>query len=818
MSLRVGFVRSRTTRPRRRVLPGLLAGALTVGLAVAGDLASPTAVSAEADVNLVPIVPARLVDTRVAPNLSTIDGEYLGDGPVGTEQFIAVDVAGRGGVDANAEAVMLNVTAVGPIAAGYLTLWPCDAPQRPVASNVNYFAGDVAPNSVLAKLSADGRVCVFSKAASDVVVDVTGYVPAGGAPVTVVPARLLETRGGPGHVTVDSDYQDVGRVAAGTEVAFKATGRAGVPGNTEAVYLNVTAILPDGAGFLTVYPCGTERPGTSNVNYGPGQITPNAVLATVGANGMVCIYSKAAVDVIADVNGYLPPGGNRVAIQPARCADTRPEGETFDGLFEGDGKIAPLGTYAVTIAGRCGIPAGAAAAYLNVTAFDPDDFGYLTVWPCDEQRPTTSNVNYSPGQTRPNAVLSKISLDAGGQICIFSRASSHVIVDVNGYVPTPGLYGIEQVASGWNHTCVLLGDGSVRCTGLNGYLGDGTKGEDYPLPGGTFNPTLVTGLGSVEFIEAGEEQTCAVHTDRTARCWGRNNNGQLGDGTDLGDNGDSFRRRLSPVAVQGLTGIVDLSIWENHACAIVDSGTDGHGDEVWCWGDNGSGQLGNPGSDSFVPVQVPGLPGGRVPVQIEAGNNFSCVRLDDGTVWCWGHGGAIGRTHNQGSGAQAAMAVTGLTDVVDLSAGRNHTCVARGDGTVQCWGLNEDGALGPRNGAIDDRLPAQVQGVTGAVDVEAGYGSSCSRRADGTASCWGDNEYGQLGDGSPATSELTPVPVQAGAGRTIAALSNNGAHSCALRDDASVVCWGYYLHGNLGVAIPGHTATPVLFGSGDLRP
>ena len=805
----------------RRRRPGWgTAGALTVlwslSLALVGELGGSRMVSADADVNLVPIVPARLADTRTEPGLTTIDGQSLGTGPIASQGSIEIQVAGRGGVDPRAESVMLNVTAVNPVGQGYLTVWPCDE-VRPFASHVNYSAGEVAPNAVLAKLAADGSVCVFAKTGTDVIVDVTGYVPEGGAPVSVLPARLAETRTGPNDVTVDGLYEGLGRRAAGGEIQFKVTGRGGVPAGAEAVYLNVTAIRPDGSGFLTVYPCGSARPGTSNVNYTSGDISPNAVLATVGVDGMVCIFTKSAADIIADVNGYLPSGGNRIAINPARCADTRPDGVTFDGLFRGDGKIAAGGVYAIRIAGRCNIPPGASAAYFNVTAVDPDDRGFLTVWPCDAERPTTSNVNYLAGQTQPNAVLSKISLDDDGQVCVFSKASTHVVVDVNGYVPAPGLYGIAQVAAGGRHTCVLMGDDTVRCAGQEGYLGDGTKGEDYPLVGGTYQPLLVPGLGPVEFVEAGYSQTCAVlRSDGSARCWGQNNYGQLGDGTTVGTGGDSFDRRLSPVDVQGLDGIVDLSMWENHTCALVDDDGDGTGDSVSCWGFNNRGQLGsNPGTDSAVPVAVPGLPNDRTPVDVEVGSSHTCLLFDDGTVSCWGLGGRVGRT--LGSSSEPPTLVPGIEDAVALSVGRNHTCVIREGGTPSCWGLDNAEALGPR-AAVDDRLPSDVIGVTGAVEIEAGYETTCVRAADGTARCWGANTYGQLGDGSPAAEEPAPVTMQPGSGRTIAAVSSNGLFSCALQDDASVVCWGYYNDGNLGVAIPNHTATPVLYGSGDLRP
>ena len=788
---------------------GIFVGLFVPVALVGGTMSSP--VSAAADVNMVPLVPARLLESRVGSGLTTIDGQDQGVGRINARATYTLDVAGRGGVAADAEAVMLNVTAVSPDGPGYLTVFPC-TPERPTASHVNYVAGSVAPNSVLAKVSPSGTVCIFSLAATDVIVDVTGYVPPAGAPVSVDPARLVETRSSaPVHVTVDGKFEGIGRMKAGETIMFKATGRAGVPSAAEAVYLNVTAIFPDGFGFLTVYPCGSARPGTSNVNYGPNEVSPNAVLATVGDGGMVCIYSKAGADIIADVNAYLPLGGNRVSIQPARCADTRqPDGKTFDGLFEGDGPIAAEGTYQITVGGRCNISPDASAAYLNVTAVAPEAAGFLTVWPCDEPRPLTSNVNYGPGEVRPNAVLSKISLDNNGQVCVFSKARSDVIVDANGYVPAPGLFGIIEVASGNRATCVLMGDGTVRCAGQGGYLGDGTLDESY-------DPLIVPGLNDVESIEAGEAGHCAVLADSTAMCWGLNKQGQLGIGSTEGTAGDAFQRQFSPVAVKNLSGIVDISIYSEHACAITDDDDDGDGDSVWCWGKNNYLQLGDGTNETrTVPTKVVGLPPGMVPADVEAGGSHTCLRFEDGSVSCWGHGGRVGRNVG-GSGGQPPTQIPSLSGVADLSAGRNHTCAILADSSVTCWGLNNaDVVLGDRDNVLEPLLPDKVKGISGAVEVVAGYEATCVRLGDGTASCWGYNQFGQLGDGSPAAEgELKPVQMLTEHDGDIVGVSNNGWWSCALLDDSSVVCWGYNNRGNLGARLTDHSATPVVFGSGD---
>jgi subtilisin family serine protease len=412
-------------------MKAVLAVAIVVAGAVTGqEIRVPTVVEAASNpVGLVPIVPARLLETR--PGLTTVDDEFAGAGPAGAGTTIELTVAGRAGIPSDATAAILNVTAVRPTDHGFLTVYPCDQP-RPTASNVNYVPGDVTPNSVLAKLDASGRACIFTLATTHVLADATGYVPAGGSPTPIVPARLLETR--PGLTTVDDEFAGAGPAGAGTTIELTVAGRAGIPSDATAAILNVTAVRPTDHGFLTVYPCDQPRPTASNVNYVPGDITPNSVLAKLDASGRACIFTLATTHVLADATGYVPAGGSPTPIVPARLLETRPGLTTVDDEFAGAGPAGAGTTIELTVAGRAGIPSDATAAILNVTAVRPTDHGFLTVYPCDQPRPTASNVNYVPGDVTPNSVLAK--LDASGRACIFTLATTHVLADATGYVPS----------------------------------------------------------------------------------------------------------------------------------------------------------------------------------------------------------------------------------------------------------------------------------------------------------------------------------------------------------------------------------------------
>jgi outer membrane protein assembly factor BamB len=418
----------------RRLWRSLMVMTLLLVAVAVGRAGSESAAGSSAPVS---VVPARLLETRVGPTERTVDRLFEGIGRRAAGSVVELVVAGRGGVAKSADAVLLNVTAVSPARAGFLTVWPCGAP-KPLASNVNFVAGAVVPNAVLAKVGAGGKVCIFSSAETDIVADVNGYVPSGGSPSSVVPARLLETRVGPTERTVDRLFEGIGRRAAGSVVELVVAGRGGVAKSADAVLLNVTAVSPARAGFLTVWPCGAPKPLASNVNFVAGAVVANAVLAKVGAGGKVCIFSSAETDIVADVNGYVPSGGSPSSVVPARLLETRvgPTERTVDRLFEGIGRRAAGSVVELVVAGRGGVAKSADAVLLNVTAVSPARAGFLTVWPCGAPKPLASNVNFVAGAVVANAVLAKVG--AGGKVCIFSSAETDIVADVNGYVARTG--------------------------------------------------------------------------------------------------------------------------------------------------------------------------------------------------------------------------------------------------------------------------------------------------------------------------------------------------------------------------------------------
>ena len=248
--------------------------------------------TASSTLRLQALTPARLLDTRDGT------GDVLG--AVGSGATIDVTVSGRGGVPANAKAVVLNVLATQPSAGSYLTVWPA-GDTRPLASSLNMVAGQTVPNMVLARLGAGGRVSVFNNnGASHVVVDVLGAFAdnAPGRFVALQPGRVLDTRDGTG-----APAAPVGQ----TPLVLQLTGVRGVPNSgVSAVLLNVTIVQPTASTYLTVYPSGSDRPLASNLNAVAGQIVPNMVLGRLGPDGSVAFYNNGGLThLVADVIGYF---------------------------------------------------------------------------------------------------------------------------------------------------------------------------------------------------------------------------------------------------------------------------------------------------------------------------------------------------------------------------------------------------------------------------------------------------------------------------------------------------------------------------------
>ncbi|MFI9330582.1 PKD domain-containing protein [Kitasatospora sp. NPDC052868] len=352
------------------------------------------------------IAPTRILDTR------TVGSRYprLGGGDT-MELYVrgrtwgATDVVPPG-----ATAVVLNLTATQGTATSHLDVYPAGG-ERPITSNVNFTANQDVSNLVTVPIGPDGKVVIRNNAGQvHTIADVLGYYKADapGGFTSLAPARLLDTRsaGGP-----------IGETATRR---LKVAGSGGVPANATSVVLNVTATESTATSFFTVFPAGTQRPSAgSNLNTVPNRNIPNQVIVPLGADGSIDIYNhNGSSHAIVDVFGYFSPDGQGLftPVTPARLLDSRND--------------LPLGGGSVRTVG--GVPAGATAAAVNLTATQTTEATHLTAWATGSAKPGTSNLNATAGLDVPNHTT--IPVDAAGRFDIANNSgSTHVIADLFGY-------------------------------------------------------------------------------------------------------------------------------------------------------------------------------------------------------------------------------------------------------------------------------------------------------------------------------------------------------------------------------------------------
>ena len=249
--------------------------------------------------------------------------------------------------------------------------------------------------------------------------------------IPVQPARLVDTRIAPPNQTVDGLFQGIGTRRSGSTVQLQVTGRGGVPFEATAVAVNVAVANPAGPGFVTVYPCGRPRPNAAVLNHDPGELASAFTVVSLGVGGSICVFNQTSTEVVVDVVGYHSTSSRYRPIAPGRLLETRPVLTTIDGQQQGIGRRPAGSVTAVTVAGRTGIPVGAEGAMLTVTATQAGSAGFVTVFPCNQPRPTASTLNVGRGGTQSNT--SWVELDAQGRACLFNLAATELVVDVAGW-------------------------------------------------------------------------------------------------------------------------------------------------------------------------------------------------------------------------------------------------------------------------------------------------------------------------------------------------------------------------------------------------
>jgi alpha-tubulin suppressor-like RCC1 family protein len=343
---------------------------------------------------------------------------------------------------------------------------------------------------------------------------------------------------------------------------------------------------------------------------------------------------------------------------------------------------------------------------------------------------------------------------------------------------------VVSVAAGDGHVLALLEDGRVLAWGSDnlGELGDGGELVDDPLaePAVSSAPVevdlgLVPDGVVVTAIAAGGEHSLALLSDGTVIAWGADESGQLG-------NDEALESQPAPVRVAELEGVQAIAASSGHSLALLEDGS------VRAWGGNFWGQLGNGGdTDEPTPVRVEGIDDA---VAIAAGVFHSLALLGDGTVRSWGGNtsgqlgiGTIaaqepGEELGPGESARSPVEVPGLANVQQIAAGQEHSLALLEDGTVRAWGWDELGQLGDSEDLVDQPAPVPVEGLFDVSSIAAGYRHSLAVLRDGSVRSWGQNDFGELGNGN---RELRATPVRVEGLREVDSLAAGQSFSLALR-------------------------------------
>jgi alpha-tubulin suppressor-like RCC1 family protein len=342
---------------------------------------------------------------------------------------------------------------------------------------------------------------------------------------------------------------------------------------------------------------------------------------------------------------------------------------------------------------------------------------------------------------------------------------------------------VTQLALGKYHSCIKRLNNQVRCwgddsSGQTGTGGRASTANDAGLKVVT-TATMLDNANAVA-LASGAQHSCFVQPDGSVSCFGANVSGQLGTG--------SSTPQSSPSPARNVVDAISIAAGSSHTCVLRRTR------QMACWGLNGTGQLGTGNfASTNVPVDVLDVTDVKA---IAAGQSHTCAVTLAGDVFCWGENfnGQLGLTPG---GREAIPRKAAATNAIAIAASNDSTCAVLGTGGVVCWGKDDLGQTGRGvAGSGKGGTPVQVTGVEGAVAVSGGAEHFCALTSRGSVLCWGDNRFGQLGQGARSDAgdagmaTIGRPTVVAGITGTVTSVGAGGDHSCAATSDEAVYCWG----------------------------
>jgi len=408
---------------------------------------------------------------------------------------------------------------------------------------------------------------------------------------------------------------------------------------------------------------------------------------------------------------------------------------------------------------------------------------------------TADVAGLSPGEY--TATLAVAASAASGE----SSASLPVSLKVTG--------AFERVVMGTLHTCAVTTEGEAYCwgDGDHGRLGNGTTTQSA-------TPVAVSGGVTFTGALAASTHTCGITPEGQSYCWGMNHWGQLGDG--------STTDQFVPVQVLGGYEFTTLGAGGATTCALTAAG------DAYCWGHNRLGKFGNgeevvggscetrPGpvgrEDVYCWSPVPAADGLALhTIQLQFVS--SCGLTVAGEAFCWGSND-IG-TLGDGTTTGSSLPVPVDTDLrfAELSAAQTYACGLTDGGVAHCWGhlpyrsLEEEHNLWEQANITPPTTPQPVEPSPPFLSVSVGFEVACGLTEAGEAYCWGDNRYGQLGDGTTGGPRMTPQPVVGG--HTFKSLTAGYWRACGVTTEDTTYCWGNNLAGRLGDGTTTNRSEPV---------